>query len=322
MKQDNFIRNAIDESLSGVHFDAKDARSVMRAVRSREEEPARRPVRKPRLQPVFAMAMTLLILVPIGLFTLRARQLGSTHITATPGYDSILPVETAYPQAVSPEDTDEVSKAIRLARTCFESVCDTSVFTFEEYTVKTSCLQHDAHSREYTITMTSIYGNGCSFSVTVSMPQGEITHYTTPLLATVPAYIDVSQMKPADGFSYSKITTWYNKYGPYLITWPQDAQAEFSRRYEGAMLRTAKDGELTAEQAVDLAKELIAKHRPVQSDVALYGYSMLYSERAGADGLARYVVSVYPDEVSDTLPELLGTVSFRTDGSEVVVRFH
>ena len=88
----------------------------------------------------------------------------------------------------------------------------------------------------------------------------------------------------------------------------------------GAMLRTAKEGEITADHAVMLAKELIAKHLPSQDKgIDLYGYAMLYSERAGADGIARYIVSVYPSAIEDTLPELLGTVSFRPDGSDVVV---
>lgn len=321
MKQDNFIRDAIDESLSSVRFSERDARSVLRAVRNREEIPEHRPARRRRLQPVLAIAMTLVMIIPVGLFALR---LSGTRPTAAPGIDHILPVSTpsasANPQSEFPADTDEINKAIQLARTCFESVCDTSIFSFEEYTVGTSCIQLDSRSREYTVTLTSIYGNGCSFSVTVAMPQAEVTHYTTPSLATVPAYIDSSQLKPAEGFSYSKLATWYTKYGPHLITWPQDAQAEFSRRYEGAMLRTAKEGELTADHAVTLAKELIAKHLPSQDKgIDLYGYAMLYSERAGADGIARYVVSVYPSAIEDTLPEPLGTVSFRPDGSDVVV---
>ena len=39
MKKNSIIRDAIDESLSGVRFGAEDARSVMRAVRTREPEP-------------------------------------------------------------------------------------------------------------------------------------------------------------------------------------------------------------------------------------------------------------------------------------------
>jgi len=309
MKQDNFIQGAIDESLSGVRFDAKDAHTVLRAVRGSKKKPARRLTQTPRFQPVLAMAMTLLVLVPIGLFALRAQKTGTTRISAAPGYDNILPVATGYPQAVPADDADEVSNAIGIARTCFESVCDTSIFSFHEYTVKTSCLQKDAHSRVYTVSMTSIYDNGCTFSVTVAMPQGEVMHYTTPALATVPTYIDISQLKPA---------SWYTKYGPHLMTWPQDAQAEFSRRYEGGMLREAKTGELTAQEATDLAINTVRLHLPVQKGIALYAYPMLYSERAGADGAARYVVSVFAAEITDTLPEALGTVSFRPDGSDLI----
>ena len=43
--------------------------------------------------------------------------------------------------------------AIQAARTCFETLCDTSIFSFDEYTV--SCERtRDA----YTVLMTSIYG--------------------------------------------------------------------------------------------------------------------------------------------------------------------
>lgn len=313
MKQNNFIRDAIDESLSSVRFSERDARSVLRAVRNREEIPEQRPARKRRLQPVLAMAMTLVMIISVGLFALRAKQTGTTRITAAPGSVTSIPSATADPHAdlIATADpsgyTDEESRAIRAARARFEAACDTSIFSFEEYAVSAN----RSKDGSYTVTMESIYGNGCTFVVRVAMPSGDVLESSTPELATTPVYLDNNA---------PEISAWHDKYGPHLITWPQGAQAEFSRRYEGAMLRTAKEGEITADHAVTLAKELIAKHLPSQDKgIDLYGYAMLYSERAGADGIARYIVSVYPSAIEDTMPELLGTVSFRPDGSDIVV---
>ena len=312
MKPDNSIRRAIDDSLGSVRFDASDAHAVLRRTRA-ARSPARTHSGK-QMRFALAMAMTVVMFIPAALFVLRAHSArtivippadGSTaqtaQATAGPQTDVILPPETTF--------TANESEAIRIARACFESVCDTSIFTFEEYAVTTLSAQDGT----YTVTMESIYGNGCRFSVTVRLPEGDVLSYSTPALATTPAYIDASA---------PEIAAWYSKYGPYLMTWPQAAQAEFSRRYEGAILRSAQPGELSMSEAVTLAKDIVRKHLPAQEGVALYGYAMLYSERAGANGVARYVVSVYPSMIEDSLPEALATVSFTAEGDDVVARLH
>ena len=315
MKPENRIRPTIDESLSSVRFHTGDQRAVLHAVRKHRNPRKRENTGCPQIRFTAAMAMTLLMFIPLGLLTLR---ISGAHLPAAPGVDLLIPAATPavtmYPQHSVSDDAGETGQAIAIARACFESVCDTSVFTFDEYDVKVTCLQHDSLSREYTVTMTSIYGNGCAFSAAVAMPQGEVTRHSTPSLATVPAYISQNT---------SEVAKWQDRYGPHLIAWPQDAQAEFSRRYEGAILRTAKEGELTAEQAVKLAADLVRKHLPAQEGDTLCGYSQLYAERSQKDGVARYVVSVFPCAITgEELPEALGTVSFKTDGSDVVVTLH
>ena len=47
MKNDPRIRNALDESLSSVHFDARDMHRVLRAVRE-QEAPVRTSARRKR----------------------------------------------------------------------------------------------------------------------------------------------------------------------------------------------------------------------------------------------------------------------------------
>lgn len=314
MKKDNRIHTAIDERLCTVHFDARDQRAVLRAVRGSASHPIRSTAKEPRRPFALAMAMALLLLVPLSLITLR---LSTLRLSTAPGVDLIVPVSspsvTAHTRDEFSYDGSETGQAIRIARACFESVCDTGVFTFDEYTVQASCVERSNDAREYTVTMTSVYDNGCVFSVVVAMPDGEVVRHSTPSLATVPTYLNPNT---------PQIAAWYRQYGPHLLTWPQETQAEFSRRYEGAMLRTAKEGELTAEQAVLLAKEKILTHLPAQDVDALHGYCVLYSERAGKDGAARYVVSVFPGMIDSVMPEALGSVSFRPDGSDVIVILH
>ena len=329
MNKDNFIRDAIDESLSDVRFDAQDMRSVMRAVRSREQEPERRPAPKarPRAHFAFAMAMMLILVVPIGWFALRVQGMRTSSITATSGtVDAITtaaqatlgPQATADPHAdpiVTPEPASysaDESEAIRIARACFEAVCDTSVFTFEEYAVDTSYSEGDGDYREYTVEMTSIYGNGCAFTVLVALPAGEVLEHSTPALATVPTYLD-----PAA----PEIAAWYAKNGPHLLAWPQEAQAEFSRRYEGAALRTALPGELTADEAAGLAAQHAREALDLTPDAPVYAYPMLYAEQENGSA-ARYVVSCFASPIGQEMPEVIATVSFGTNGAGITVTVH
>ena len=83
MKNDPRIRNALDESLSSVHFDARDMHRVLRAVRE-QEAPVRKPThrkRRPlRLDFMVAVATAALVIVPLSLFALRAQRTATSKI--------------------------------------------------------------------------------------------------------------------------------------------------------------------------------------------------------------------------------------------------
>jgi len=315
MKKNPIIRDAIDESLSGIHFNAQDMRSVMRAVRRDEERRApARPRRRMRLDLVFSMALVVMIALPISLFTLRARSAQTTNIVAAPGLATPFPRVTARPTAL-PEGTAmpgaiSESEAIQIARACFEQQCDTSVFTFEEYTVSTAFMTDASGLPCYRVTMDSVYDNDCTFVVLVSAEDGAVVQYSTPKLATVPAYLRVDS---------PEVQAWFEKNGEYLFTWPQDVQAEFSRRYEGCALRTARDGEITPEQAKQIA---LAAAQDIFAQLGLSGgspcaYPMLYSERASSDGVARYTVRCFAEPIGDTLPTPCVLVTLTADTGAV-----
>ena len=107
MKKNSIIRDAIDESLSGVRFGAEDARSVMRAVRTREPEHAA-PPRRLRLDLAFACALLLILVVPVSYFALRAQSTRTANVVAGPGGTTAVPQLTVSPQEdriVRPEAT-------------------------------------------------------------------------------------------------------------------------------------------------------------------------------------------------------------------------
>lgn len=298
MNKDNPIRDAIDESLSGIHFDVKDMHSVMRAVRS--ERPCRRPRRALRPDLAFACAMTLLIVAPLALFALRAQGTGATPIVSAAGISASQPDTLAEPHAdliLSPEPayTAAETEAVRIARACFEENCDTDVFSFEEYAVSVA---PGEESGQYAVLMESIYGNGCSFTVVVSVTEGCALRYSTPRLATVPTYLDSSA---------PEIKAWYDKNGPYLFTWPQEEQAEFSRRYEGSVLRAAQEGEMTAEEAALAARTAAEQAFGLEEGSLPFAYPVLYAERSGEH--ATYVVYCTSEPVVDALPEAYFIVS-------------
>lgn len=302
MKSDNAVREAIDESLSGVRFNVQDMRSVLRTVRAQEEEeedprPARR--RKKRLDFAFALMLMAVIIAPATLFIARPKALNSIHsIVATIGGatpDPLANFPTASPRGDPILDVSAESEAIRIARACFNAQCDTSVFSFEEYTVNVTTSTAADGATRYTVVMNSIYDNGCCFTVIVASPSGEVLQYSTPQLATQPTFFDSSS---------AEVRSWYDKYGPYLFTWTAQAQAEFSRRYEGATLRMPKDGEVSFERAAELAASAVRGNFEGWNALGtIYTYPTLYAERASADGIARYVVYCFTQNAGESLSD-------------------
>lgn len=320
MNKDKTIRDAIDESLCSVRFNAQDMRSVLRGTRRQPAKPsraARRRVR--RLDFVFAAAMLALVIAPVSLFALRARNTRPVPIAsigeATP---DVLPLATPSPEqpTLSPTASPDgdpllpasaaitADKAIAIARGCFEAQCDTSVFAFEEYAVQASLNTLPNGQAQYTVRMTSIYDNGCSFTVVVSAENGSIVQYSTPKLATQPSYLDSSS---------EEVNSWYLKNGAHSFTWPQDVQAEFSRRYEGAAVRSARDGEISYEKAQEIA---VQSARSAFPEGSVYAYPMLYDGHTSKDGAARYVVSCFAEPVAQILPDARVTVTLlASDGT-------
>ena len=99
MKKDPTIREAIDESLCSVRFNAQDERAVLAAIHGRRAK-AKKRVR--RLNFAFAMGLLVLLVAPVTAFTLHSRRLGTTDIAA-PGSDPILsPAATAAATASAP----------------------------------------------------------------------------------------------------------------------------------------------------------------------------------------------------------------------------
>ena len=288
MKNDPTIREAIDESLCSVRFNAQDERAVLSAVHGRRVKAKKRAR---RLNFAYAMGLLLLLVVPVTAFTLHTRRLGTTDIAA-PGSDPILsPAATAAATtSATPLRTLTEQEALQAARACFESVCDTSIFSFDEYAV--SCeRQGDA----YFVLMTSIYGNGCTFSVTVDALTGEILQHSPVNLATQPAS-DVSNSAEAQ--------TWTQKFGSNLFTWSSADQAEYARRYTGATLREPRGGEIPFEQAAQTASQAakaVFAENGISVDAPLR-YPMLYAELADENGAARYRVFCFAAPISDSLP--------------------
>ena len=302
MKSDPRIRSAIDESLSSVHFDARDMHAVLRAARRRDHAPA--PRRRARWDWALATAMLMIVLVPLSLFALRANRTQTADIRtlAAVGQDTpaVSSASTAQADSTNPPQTAALSEsdAIRIARACFEAECDTSVFTFEEYAVSVRFADDTC-----TVRMESVYDNGCTFEVVISLPSGAVASFSDPRLATVPSGIRHDSIE---------VQTWYDKLGPMRYTWPMDEQAEFSRRYEGAALRMPRAGEPEPDA-------LLASLLPICADMLgltqdeLTLYPMLYSETASSDGQARYLV--YCCHTDDPAAPLLLATLRAADGS-------
>ena len=97
MKKDPTIREAIDESLCAVRFNAQDERNVMAAIHGRR---VRAKKRARRLNLAFAAGLLLLLVLPVSAFTLHTRRLSAVN-AAAPGEDRIL----------SPDATPEATAA-------------------------------------------------------------------------------------------------------------------------------------------------------------------------------------------------------------------
>lgn len=201
MNTHHSIRDAIDESLCGVHFSSEDMHSVLRSVRSPSKKHSRSvPTRRRRLDLAFAAAMLLLVVAPFSLFALRAQRARPVTVAAIGGatpVPNVLPLETPAPTPITASPTGAPpeqlplalitqEEALRVARQCFETHCDTDVFTFEEYALQVTLLQIAEGCAQYIVRMDSIYDNGCSFTVIVSAESGEVIQYSSPSMATQP----------------------------------------------------------------------------------------------------------------------------------------
>lgn len=310
MKNDPQIRNALDESLSSVHFDVRDMHRVLRAVRE-QEAPMRERVRR-RHRPLdfmLAAATAALVIVSLSLFALRAQRTATTRITPVAAHGAVtteMPAEHEDALLTTPLPARDQGlgehDAIQAARACFEAQCDTTIFTFDEYAVDVSAsLDEEGAPASYVVTMESIYGNGCTFRVVVSAPDGAVISYSTPRLATVPAALDRQ---------CAEVQVWYERYGAHSFAWPLDAQAEFSRRYEGGMRRMPEEGEASAETIAAAARA----HLGEAENSSLF--ISLYAERAFADGVARYRVYCLPQSASGDLPDSCTVLTLRaSDGA-------
>ncbi len=315
MKRDTNIRNAIDNSLYGVRFNQNDMRTVLRAVRSDDETPELAPKRVSkqrgrRLELAFCSLLLVAVIAPVSFFALRT--LGTSNVDVVTSQGAVKPDATATTlRAIATPDVSAYiaeSDAIAIARERFEALCDTSIFTFEEYTVSTVLDLGGAPF--YTVTMDSIYGNGCTFVVTVDAATGEVLSTSAPSDAVIPT--GLTRDNPS-------VSAWYDKYGAFRFTWPLDQQAEFSRRYEGYLSRAPQtDGEsaseMTPDQAIVEAMSALVSPSNLGADVQnLTYYATLRSERAFADNVARYEIYAFEQPVTDALPESGYLVTLRAD---------
>lgn len=326
MKNDPRIRNALDESLSSVHFDAKDMHRVLRAVREQEapvRKSARRKRRPLRLDFLFAVTTAALVIVPLSLFALRAQRTATSKISTVAAHGTQSAVSTEKPDgredvilatplplsAGEPGSAGVIGEydAIQAARACFEAQCDTSIFSFDEYAVDVSAAPgEDGAPSSYLVTMESIYGNGCVFRVVVSAQDGAVISYSTPRLATVPTALDRQ---------CAEVQAWYERYGAHSFTWPLDAQAEFSRRYEGGMRRMPEEGEMDADAIAAAAQGILAGQAGSNAETSDILYLSLYAGRAFADGVARYQVYCLTQSDAGALPESCTVLTLRaSDG--------
>lgn len=260
-----------------------------------------------RLNLAFAAAMLLLIAAPILVLRSAGTPADITTIAAngataaSVGESTALhiaptaaPLPSEQPRELPETKAEDAliseSSAIEIARACFEAQCDTSVFTFDEYTVSVqgyAAYGSDPEIPGYEVSMKSIYDNGCAFTIIVSAQDGSVLSFSDPATATVPAAIDSGS---------PEVQSWYDKYGPYMFTWPQSAKVEFSRRYEGGQLREPRAGEVDGEYIAARIPSFTADFaKDSEASAVSWGW-MLYDGKAFADGKARYLIYCYPGE--------------------------
>lgn len=241
MKKQNPIREAIDESLSSVHFTAADERSVLRAIhqRSQHERTSSRRAQAPgrrRLDLVFSLVLLAIVVMPAAWIALRARPATIAAGNGAAPQDVIVsaPAQTV-PSSPAPSPTvpaalDEAAY-IAAARACFEEHCDTSVFSFEEYTVSMQAVTGGSGNTLMEVVLNSIYDNGCTFTVFLDAQSGEVFSFTDAVLATQTQSVNMDS---------PEVQAWFKKYGEDFSCWPTDAQEEFLRRYEGKAPHTCE----------------------------------------------------------------------------------
>lgn len=241
MKKQNPIREAIDESLSSVHFTAADERAVLRAIRQQKQHrwtTSRRAqaAKRRRLDLVFSLVLLAIVVMPAAWIALQSRPatIAASHGAAPQDVIVSAPAQTVpsspTPSPAVPAALDEAAY-IAAARACFEEHCDTSVFSFEEYTVSMRAVTGGSGNTLMEVVLNSIYDNGCTFTVSLDAQSGEVFAFTEPLLATQPQ--SVNKDSP-------EVQAWFEKYGEDFSCWPTDAQEEFLRRYEGKALLTGE----------------------------------------------------------------------------------
>lgn len=282
MKKNPMIQESIDESLSGIRFNAQDKRSVLRAVRN--AQPQKKKRLNLRLDLVCAGLLLVVLIAPLSLAKMHTATVSTvtdSHLSnpspdstplavftatpvATPAPTPVVtpsptpsptptptpsptPVVTPSPTptpVVTPSPTPVVTPAptpvvsatplfslkpaesaepsvnsiIQQTRDLYNELCDTTIFTFDEFTANATtspdgiCL----------VVLNNIYENGCSFSASFDMKTGELLSHSDPEQATTPSI-------SAD--SSATAQAWFDKYGPNFADWPTEARSEYSRRY-------------------------------------------------------------------------------------------
>lgn len=248
MKKQNPIREAIDESLSSVHFTAADERAVLRAVHNRARS-GRAPSRsthaggRRRLDLAFSLVLLAIVVLPAAWLVLHRQP--ASIVTGDGSAQDVIVSElnvAATAAASSPSPAPAVPTAlseaayIAAARTCFEEHCDTAVFSFEEYTVSMQTVTGGSGNALMSVELRSIYDNGCTFTVFLDAQTGEVFAFTEPALATRPQGVNMDS---------PEVQAWFDKYGADSSLWPADAQAEFARRYEGRIPDAVKNEEIS-----------------------------------------------------------------------------
>ena len=198
-------------------------------------------------------------------------------VTAEPTFTPTpAPLPAAKTEPEKQPDCD-VSRVIQSTRDLYNELCNTSVFTFDEFTVKTDVTSDDV----CIVTMNSIYDNGCSFTARFDMKTGDLIDHSDPEKATMPS-----------AHSSDTAKAWFNKYGPDFWSWPQEARDEYTRRY--AFIQDSQSLGLSLTEAEAIAVEAAASYFEDSENVT--GYASLSSDQVGQ--APQYIVFCYEHPVS------------------------